>query len=49
MMRSVHLLVTIAFMALASSLSSAYDPSPLQDACVAVDDPKAAGMYKLTH
>ncbi|KAL6324007.1 hypothetical protein AAG906_006278 [Vitis piasezkii] len=42
MMRSVRLLVTIAFMALASSLSSAYDPSPLQDACVAVDDPKAS-------
>ena len=36
--------VTVALMALASSLASAYDPSPLQDTCVAIDEPKHAGM-----
>ncbi|MED6106446.1 hypothetical protein PIB30_103547 [Stylosanthes scabra] len=32
----------VAFLALASSFASAYDPSPLQDFCVAVDDAKSA-------
>ncbi|XP_019195292.1 PREDICTED: germin-like protein subfamily 1 member 13 isoform X2 [Ipomoea nil] len=36
------LLVTIAIMALASSFANASDPSPLQDFCVAFDDPKDA-------
>ncbi|XP_028093535.1 putative germin-like protein 2-1 [Camellia sinensis] len=35
-------LVTIAIMALASTLASASDPSPLQDFCVAVNDSKSA-------
>nr|GMD53624.1 germin-like protein subfamily 1 member 13 [Ipomoea batatas] len=36
------LLVTIAIMALASSFANASDPSPLQDFCVAINDPKDA-------
>ncbi|KAJ8572693.1 hypothetical protein K7X08_009204 [Anisodus acutangulus] len=35
------LVITIAILALASSLSTASDPSPLQDFCVAVNDSKA--------
>ncbi|CBI36778.3 unnamed protein product, partial [Vitis vinifera] len=42
MKKSVSFLVTVAFMALASFLASAYDPSPLEDTCVAVDEPKNA-------
>ncbi|KAK9292499.1 hypothetical protein L1049_020472 [Liquidambar formosana] len=43
MMKGVHyFLATLALMALASSFASAYDPSPLQDFCVALDDPKSA-------
>ncbi|GKV03500.1 hypothetical protein SLEP1_g15790 [Rubroshorea leprosula] len=40
-MKGVHnILVALALLALASSLASAYDPSPLQDFCVALDDIK---------
>lgn len=42
-MRLVYFLV--AFLALASSIASAYDPSPLQDICVAIDDPKTGGTH----
>ncbi|KAF8413490.1 hypothetical protein HHK36_001477 [Tetracentron sinense] len=35
-------LIVIVFLALASSFAFASDPSPLQDFCVAVDDPKDA-------
>ena len=49
MVRGVHFLVAATFMGLAFSLAYAYDPNPLQDTCVAIDDPKAAGMDKLTH
>ncbi|KAJ9682002.1 hypothetical protein PVL29_018069 [Vitis rotundifolia] len=42
MKKGVSFLVTVALMALASFLASAYDPSPLQDTCVAVDEPKNA-------
>ncbi|KAJ9681946.1 hypothetical protein PVL29_018035 [Vitis rotundifolia] len=42
MKKVVSFLVTVALMALASSLASAFDPSPLQDTCVAIDEPKAA-------
>lgn len=38
------LVLTIAIMALLSSMSHAFDPSPLQDICVAVDDSMAAGI-----
>ncbi|XP_034680527.1 germin-like protein subfamily 1 member 13 isoform X1 [Vitis riparia] len=41
-MKGVCFLVTVALMALASSLASASDPSPLQDTCVAIDEPKDA-------
>ncbi|KAL6324188.1 hypothetical protein AAG906_006460 [Vitis piasezkii] len=40
MMKGVCFLVTVALLALASSLASASDPSPLQDTCVAISDPK---------
>ncbi|PON76571.1 Germin [Parasponia andersonii] len=35
-------LLTVAILALAASIAFAYDPSPLQDFCVAIDDPKQA-------
>ncbi|RVX18745.1 Germin-like protein subfamily 1 member 7 [Vitis vinifera] len=41
MKKGVSLLVAVALMALASSLASASDPSPLQDTCVAIDAPKS--------
>ncbi|KAL4642360.1 hypothetical protein ACB092_02G011100 [Castanea dentata] len=34
--------VTVALLALASSLASAYDPSPLQDFCVAINNTNSA-------
>ncbi|KAL7255352.1 hypothetical protein ACSBR1_009495 [Camellia fascicularis] len=37
------ILVTIAIMALASTLVSALDPSPLQDFCVAINN--SAGIF----
>ncbi|KAB1206461.1 Germin-like protein subfamily 1 member 20 [Morella rubra] len=43
MMRSVpNHLVTVALLALACSLVSAYDPSPLQDFCVAINSSTSA-------
>ncbi|KAJ9681944.1 hypothetical protein PVL29_018033 [Vitis rotundifolia] len=42
MKKGVSFLVNVALMALASSLASASDPSPLQDTCVAIDEPKDA-------
>ena len=47
MMKGVHFLVTLALLALATSLAFAYDPSPLQDFCVATKDTNSAGMYML--
>ena len=44
-MKSAHFLLTLAIFTLASSIASAYDPSPLQDFCVAVDEPHKACMY----
>ncbi|KAH7519029.1 hypothetical protein ACOSP7_014631 [Xanthoceras sorbifolium] len=38
-MKSVHVPLAFVLFALASSLASAYDPSPLQDFCVAINDP----------
>jgi hypothetical protein len=45
MMKGVQL-VTVLVLALACSLASAYDPSPLQDFCVAINDSTSsyAGM-----
>ncbi|XP_059436671.1 germin-like protein subfamily 1 member 13 [Corylus avellana] len=42
MMKGVHFLAIVALLSLASSFVSAFDPSPLQDICVAIDDPKSA-------
>ena len=47
-MKGVSFLATVAILALASSIASAYDPSPLQDFCVAINDIKSCGMHK-TH
>ncbi|XP_041015831.1 germin-like protein subfamily 1 member 13 [Juglans microcarpa x Juglans regia] len=41
-MKAKYLIVTVALLALVCSLASAYDPSPLQDFCVAVKDPTSA-------
>ncbi|CAK7341269.1 unnamed protein product [Dovyalis caffra] len=41
-MKSVRYQVAFVVLALASSIASAFDPSPLQDFCVAINDPKAA-------
>lgn len=38
-----HLTITLAIVAFAFSFAYAYDPSPLQDFCVASNDPKATG------
>lgn len=35
----------IALLALAPSFVFAYDPSPLQDFCVAINDTKTGGIY----
>ncbi|XP_030972349.1 germin-like protein subfamily 1 member 16 isoform X3 [Quercus lobata] len=40
-MKGVSFLATVAILALASSFVSAYDPSPLQDFCVAINDIKS--------
>ena len=40
----VNTLACIALLAMAFSLASASDPSPLQDFCVAVNDTNAAGI-----
>ena len=45
-MKGVSFFVTVAIFALASSLASAYDPSPLQDFCVAINGIKSGGTYK---
>ncbi|KAH9723184.1 Germin-like protein subfamily 1 member 17 [Citrus sinensis] len=45
-MRNVQFLTGFALLILASSLASAFDPSPLQDICVAIDEPKNAGLDK---
>ena len=37
-------MVVVALMAFASFLASALDPSPLQDICVGINDPKNAGI-----
>ncbi|XP_052292267.1 germin-like protein 12-2 isoform X5 [Citrus sinensis] len=42
-MKAIQFLIGFALLALASSLASASDPSPLQDICVAINDPKDGG------
>ena len=46
-MKGVPHLVTVAILALAFTLASAHDPSPLQDFCVAINNTDSAGMYML--
>ncbi|XP_062083270.1 germin-like protein subfamily 1 member 20 [Humulus lupulus] len=41
-MKAVYFLLPLAVLALATSIATAYDPSPLQDFCVAVDEPHKA-------
>ena len=48
MIKGVTYLITVALLVLASSLVSAYDPSPLQDFCVAINNTNSAGMYILS-
>ncbi|KAF4384457.1 hypothetical protein G4B88_028531 [Cannabis sativa] len=43
-MKGMHYLLAVATLAVAASVVSAYDPSPLQDFCVAIDDPKNAWL-----
>ena len=45
MKKGVSFFVTIALLALASFLAYASDPSPLQDTCVSIAEPKNAGIY----
>ena len=47
-MKAVHFLVASVFLALASSLASASDPSPLQDFCVAINDTKNGDKFFLS-
>ncbi|CBI36779.3 unnamed protein product, partial [Vitis vinifera] len=49
MEKGVSFLVTVALMALASSFASASDPSPLQDTCVAIGEPKNACISLVTN
>ncbi|KAG8472159.1 hypothetical protein CXB51_036158 [Gossypium anomalum] len=46
-MEALQIFVAIFILALASSLTFASDPSPLQDFCVAINDPKGSGMSSL--
>jgi hypothetical protein len=46
MVKSVPYLVE-ALLALASSLTSAYDPSPLQDFCVAINNSNSAAILTI--
>ena len=47
MMKGVPYLMTVALLALASTLAFANDPSPLQDFCVAIN--KTEGIYTLSY
>ncbi|KAF4346642.1 hypothetical protein G4B88_018242 [Cannabis sativa] len=41
-MKGIHFLLSLTVLALAAFIASASDPSPLQDFCVAVDEPHKA-------
>ena len=48
-MKGVHFpVVVFSLLALTSSFASASDPSPLQDFCIAINDPKDGGMSTLS-
>lgn len=42
-MKIFHFLVVVVILALASSFAFGYDPSPLQDYCVAINDTELGG------
>ena len=42
---TAHLFLALAVLALATYIGCAYDPGPLQDFCVAIDDPKDIRTY----
>ena len=44
-MKGVQFLLSVALLALATSIATAYDPSPLQDFCIATNDPKNACKF----
>ncbi|XP_024027991.1 germin-like protein subfamily 1 member 7 isoform X1 [Morus notabilis] len=44
-MKGIHFLLIFIILALANFIASADDPSPLQDFCVAIDDPKSASVF----
>ncbi|KAK9017335.1 hypothetical protein V6N11_079814 [Hibiscus sabdariffa] len=46
-MKGIHSILLACFLvsAFACFLASAFDPSPLQDFCVAIHDPKSAGTH----
>ena len=44
-MKAIHFLLTLSVLALAVSIASASDPSPLQDFCVAANDTDNACKY----
>ena len=46
--KGVSFLVTVALIALVFSLASTSDPGPLQDTCVAIDEPSDAGISLVT-
>ncbi|TYH45801.1 hypothetical protein ES332_D11G291300v1 [Gossypium tomentosum] len=43
-MKTAHFILVFCLLALASPFAYASDPSPLQDFCVAINDPKDAGL-----
>ena len=47
MMKAYNLIAALTILALASTFVTAYDPSPLQDFCVAIDDANSAGKFKI--
>ena len=46
-MKGYNLIAAFTILALASTFVTAYDPSPLQDFCVAIDDANSAGTFKI--
>ncbi|KAL1145124.1 hypothetical protein V6Z11_A11G277300 [Gossypium hirsutum] len=44
-MKTAHFILIFCLLALASPFAYASDPSPLQDFCVAINDPKDAAIF----
>ena len=47
-MKGVPYLVPAAILAVAFTVASAYDPSPLHDFCVTINNTDSTGMYMLS-